>query len=77
VETLAQLRSEGKIRLIALSNVTQEHIERARRSSLLSPYRTATALRTAMDYVVDYCDAMELLLFLGSLWELVKLPARC
>src|SRR5262249_36156872 len=31
VGTLAQLRSEGKIRLIGLSNVTQEHIERARR----------------------------------------------
>src|SRR6201984_2740289 len=31
VETLAQLRNEGKIRLVALSNVTQEHIERARR----------------------------------------------
>jgi len=30
-KTLAQLRNEGKIRLIALSNVTQEHIERARR----------------------------------------------
>jgi len=28
VETLAQLRNEGKIRLVALSNVTQEHIER-------------------------------------------------
>src|ERR1700731_1323685 len=31
VETLAQLRNEGKIRLVALSNVTQEHIERARK----------------------------------------------
>src|ERR1700757_3140097 len=31
VETLAQLREEGKIRLIGLSNVTQEHIERARK----------------------------------------------
>src|SRR5205814_2045681 len=31
VGTLAQLKSEGKIRLIGLSNVTQEHIERARR----------------------------------------------
>src|SRR6202162_3368142 len=30
VETLAELRNEGKIRLVALSNVTQEHIERAR-----------------------------------------------
>src|ERR1700757_251437 len=31
LETLAELRNEGKIRLIALSNVTQEHIERARK----------------------------------------------
>src|SRR3977135_1638595 len=31
VETLAELRNEGKIRLVALSNVTQEHIERARK----------------------------------------------
>jgi pyridoxine 4-dehydrogenase len=31
VETLAQLRSEGKIRLVALSNVTREHVERARK----------------------------------------------
>src|SRR5437870_13857390 len=31
VETLARLRNEGKIRLIALSNVTQEHIQRARK----------------------------------------------
>src|SRR6202007_1475095 len=31
VETLAKLRSEGKVRLVALSNVTQEHIERARK----------------------------------------------
>jgi len=31
METLAQLRHEGKIRLVALSNVTREHIERARK----------------------------------------------
>jgi aryl-alcohol dehydrogenase-like predicted oxidoreductase len=31
VETLAELKREGKIRMVALSNVTQEHIERARR----------------------------------------------
>ena len=31
VETLAQLRNEGQIRLVGLSNVTQEHIERARK----------------------------------------------
>src|ERR1700690_839481 len=30
VETLAKLREQGKIRHVALSNVTREHIERAR-----------------------------------------------
>jgi len=31
IETLANMQLEGKIRLIGLSNVTQEHIERARK----------------------------------------------
>src|SRR6201997_3853430 len=31
VETLTQLQAEGKIRFVGLSNVTQEHIERARK----------------------------------------------
>src|ERR1035437_5242168 len=31
IETLANMRSEGEIRLVALSNVTVEHIERARK----------------------------------------------
>src|ERR1700746_1309441 len=31
IETLANMQSEGKVRLIALSNVTVEHIERARK----------------------------------------------
>src|SRR5712675_1530197 len=30
IETLANMRSQGKIRFVALSNVTVEHIERAR-----------------------------------------------
>ena len=31
IETLANMQAEGKIRLVALSNVTVEHIERARK----------------------------------------------
>src|SRR3982074_2230732 len=31
IETLAKVQSEGKIRFVALSNVTVEHIERARK----------------------------------------------
>jgi pyridoxine 4-dehydrogenase len=57
VETLAQLRHEGKIRLVALSNVTQEHIERARKivpiGSVQNRYSFADR---EWDYVVDYCE---------------------
>ena len=57
VGTLAQLKSEGKIRLVALSNVTQEHIERARRivpiASVQNRYSFADR---EWDYVVDYCE---------------------
>jgi pyridoxine 4-dehydrogenase len=57
VETLAQLQNEGKIRLVALSNVTQEHIERARRiipiASVQNRYSFADR---EWDYVVDYCE---------------------
>ncbi len=42
VETLAELQREEKIRLVALSNVTREHIERARRSFQSSRCRIAT-----------------------------------
>jgi len=57
VETLAELRNEGKVRLVALSNVTQEHIERARKivpiDSVQNRYSFADR---EWDYVVDYCQ---------------------
>jgi pyridoxine 4-dehydrogenase len=57
VETLAQLRNEGKIRFAALSNVTREHIERARKivpiASVQNRYSFADR---EWDYVVDYCE---------------------
>ena len=57
VETLAELRNQGKIRFVALSNVTQEHIERARRivpiASVQNRYSFADR---EWDYVVDYCQ---------------------
>jgi pyridoxine 4-dehydrogenase len=57
VGTLAQLRSEGKIRLIALSNVTQEHIERARRIvPIVSVQNRYSFADREWDYVVDYCE---------------------
>jgi pyridoxine 4-dehydrogenase len=56
VETLAQLRNEGKIRLVALSNVTQEHIERARKIvPIVSVQNRYSFADREWDYVVDYC----------------------
>ena len=57
VGTLAQLKDEGKIRLVALSNVTQEHIERARRIvPIVSVQNRYSFADREWDYVVDYCE---------------------
>lgn len=57
VETLAQLRQEGKIRLVALSNVTQEHIERARKIvPIVSVQNRYSFADREWDYVVSYCE---------------------
>ena len=55
--TLAELQSEGKIRLIGLSNVTREHIERARKIvPIVSVQNRYSFADREWDYVVDYCE---------------------
>src|SRR5579863_1204042 len=57
IETLANMQSEGKIRLIGLSNVTKEHIERARKIvPIVSVQNRYSFADREWDYVVDYCD---------------------
>jgi aryl-alcohol dehydrogenase-like predicted oxidoreductase len=57
VETLAELRREGKIRMVALSNVTREHIERARRIvPIVSVQNRYSFADREWDYVVDHCE---------------------
>ena len=57
METLAELQNEGKIRLVALSNVTQEHIERARKIvPIVSVQNRYSFADREWDYVVDYCE---------------------
>ena len=57
VETLAELRNEGKIRLVALSNVTQEHIERARKIvPIVSVQNRYSLADREWDFVVRYCQ---------------------
>jgi aryl-alcohol dehydrogenase-like predicted oxidoreductase len=57
VETLARLREEGKIRLIGLSNVTREHVERARKVvPIVSVQNRYSFADREWDYLVDYCE---------------------
>jgi pyridoxine 4-dehydrogenase len=57
IETLANMQSEGKIRLIALSNVTVEHIERARKIvPIVSVQNRYSFADREWDNVVDYCE---------------------
>ncbi len=57
LESLAKLQAEGKIRFIALSNVTKEHIERARKIvPIVSVQNRYSFADREWDYVVDYCE---------------------
>lgn len=57
VETLAELQKEGQIFLVGLSNVTQEHIERARKIvPIVSVQNRYSFGDREWDYVVDYCE---------------------
>jgi aryl-alcohol dehydrogenase-like predicted oxidoreductase len=58
IETLANLQSEGKIRLVGLCNVTVEHIERARKIvPIVSVQNRYGFADREWDNVVDYCEA--------------------
>jgi pyridoxine 4-dehydrogenase len=57
IETLANMQQEGKIRLVGLSNVTVEHIERARKLvPIVSVQNRYSFADREWDNVVDYCE---------------------
>src|SRR6202049_3033921 len=57
IEALANMQAEGKIRFVALSNVTVEHIERARKIvPIVSVQNRYSFADREWDYVVDYCE---------------------
>jgi len=57
VETLAELRAQGKIHMVGLSNVTREHVERAQKivpiASVQNRYSVADH---EWDSVIGYCQ---------------------
>jgi pyridoxine 4-dehydrogenase len=57
VEALAKLREEGKIRHVALSNVTREHVERARKIvPIVAVQNRYSFADRESDFIVDYCE---------------------
>jgi len=57
METLAKLQERGKIRHIALSNVTLEHVERARKIvPIVSVQNRYSFADREWDYLLNYCE---------------------
>lgn len=58
IEALGEMKNEGKIRHVGLSNVTREHIERARKIvPIVSVQNRYSFADREWDYVLDYCEA--------------------
>jgi aryl-alcohol dehydrogenase-like predicted oxidoreductase len=58
METLAKLKGQGKIRHVGLSNVTREHVERARKVvPIVSVQNRYSFADREWDYLLDYCEA--------------------
>lgn len=58
IETLAKLKEQGKIRHVGLSNVTLEHVERARKIvPIVSVQNRYSFADREWDYLLDHCQA--------------------
>ena len=57
MDTLARMREQGKIRHVALSNVTLEHVERARRIvPIVSVQNRYSFADREWDFLLGYCE---------------------
>jgi len=57
IETLARLREQGKIRHVGLSNVTLEHVERARKVvPIVSVQNRYSFADREWDYLLNHCE---------------------
>src|SRR5580658_11092664 len=57
METLARLREAGKIQNVALSNVTLEHVERARKIvPIVSVQNRYSFADREWDFLLDHCE---------------------
>ena len=59
MECLAELRTQGKIQYVALSNVTLEHLERARKIvPIVSVQNRYSFADREWDYLLDHCEKL-------------------
>ncbi|HEV2577062.1 MAG TPA: aldo/keto reductase [Acidobacteriaceae bacterium] len=64
IETLARLRDESKIRHVALSNVTREHIQRAQKIvPIVSVQNRYSFADRESDFILDYCEQQGIAFF--------------
>ena len=64
IETLARLRAEGKIRHVALSNVTREHIQRAQKIvPIVSVQNRYSFADRESDFILDFCEQQGIAFF--------------
>jgi pyridoxine 4-dehydrogenase len=57
VETLAELRAQGKIQMVGLSNVTREHVERAQKIVPIASVQNRYSFSDReWDSLIDYCE---------------------
>jgi pyridoxine 4-dehydrogenase len=58
MEAMVRLKERGKVRHLALSNVTLEHLERARKlAPIVSVQNRYSFADREWDYLLDHCDA--------------------
>jgi aryl-alcohol dehydrogenase-like predicted oxidoreductase len=78
METLAQLGEQHKIRHIGLSNVTREHIERARKIvPIISVQNRYSFADREWDYVVNYCAENGIAFIPGRPLEAASVRPKC
>jgi len=59
MECLAEMRTQGKIQYVALSNVTLEHLERARKIvPIVSVQNRYSFADREWDYLLDHCEKL-------------------
>jgi aryl-alcohol dehydrogenase-like predicted oxidoreductase len=64
VGALANLREQGKIRHVALSNVTREHIQRAQKIvPIVSVQNRYSFADRESDFIVDFCEQQNIAFF--------------